>query len=121
VGETQVVDWGEALSSVNGDRVLLRDIVDAFVDEAPRILQMIRQAIDEQDSKLLRRAAHTLKSSTGYFGARRASEMALRLESLGRDDRLQMAASLSEELEREIVKLVQNLVDYREGRIEIGN
>ncbi len=34
----QVVDWSEALHSVNGDQRLLRDIVEAFLDESPRLL-----------------------------------------------------------------------------------
>lgn len=119
MGVPQVVDWREALSSVNGDRDLLHDIVDAFVDEAPRQLEMIRQAIDQDDSKLLQRAAHTLKSSTGYFGAARASETALRLEKMGRDKQIELASSTFGELEQEIVKLTQNLVDYIEGRTTI--
>ena len=54
----QIVDWNEALHSCNGDRRLLRDIVEAFLDESPRLLSTIRGAIEKQDAKTLQRAAH---------------------------------------------------------------
>jgi len=108
----QVVDWNEALHSVNGNQRLLRDIVEAFLDESPRLLAVIRGAIEQQDCTALQRAAHTLKGSTGYFGAARASEMALQLETMGKKAELTHAESALADMEQEMAKLRPVLVDY---------
>ncbi len=115
-----VVDWSEALHSVNGDRQLLRDIVEAFLDESPRLLTVIRSAIEQLDSKTLQRAAHTLKGSTRYFGASQVSEMALRLESMGARSQLADARDALIGVEREMARLTPVLVDYMRGRITLS-
>jgi HPt (histidine-containing phosphotransfer) domain-containing protein len=115
-----VVDWSEALHSVNGDRRLLRDIVEAFLDESPRLLTVIRTAIEQLDSKTLQRAAHTLKGSTRYFGASQVSEMALRLEAMGARSQLADARDALIAVEREMARLTPVLVDYMRGRITLS-
>ncbi len=114
----QIVDWAQALHSVNGDRRLLRDIVEAFLDEAPRLLAMIRESIEKQDSQTLQRAAHTLKGSTGYFGATRASEMALQLEAMGKKSELAHATNTLVDLDREMARLTPVLLDYMRGKVD---
>jgi two-component system, sensor histidine kinase and response regulator len=116
----QVVDWGEALHSVNGDQRLLRDIVEAFLDESPRLLTMIRGSIEQQDPKTLQRAAHTLKGSTRYFGATQVSEMALQLESMGARGQLVHARDALVDIEREMARLTPILVDYMRGRVTLN-
>jgi PAS domain S-box-containing protein len=112
----EIVDWGQALHSVNGDRRLLREIVEAFLDESPRLLASIRGAIEKRDAQRLQRAAHTLKGSTGYFGAARASEMALQLEAMGKRSELTHALDALTDMEQEMARLTPVLVDYmREG------
>jgi two-component system, sensor histidine kinase and response regulator len=113
----QVVDWGEALHSVNGDRQLLREIVEAFLDESPRLLATIRTAIEQSDGRTLQRAAHTLKGSTRYFGATQVSEMALQLETMGARGHLGHARDSLADVEREMARLTPLLVDYLRGRV----
>jgi HPt (histidine-containing phosphotransfer) domain-containing protein len=115
-GDGQIIDWSEALHSVNGDQRLLRDIVEAFLDESPRLLATIRSAIEQQDGKTLQRAAHTLKGSTRYFGAMRVSEMALQLESMGARATLTHARDTLVDVEREMARLTPLLVEYMRSR-----
>ncbi|MHB0960858.1 MAG: response regulator [Pirellulaceae bacterium] len=116
----QVIDWNEALHSVNGDAMLLRDIVEAFLDESPRLLAMMRGAIEQQDRKTLQRAAHSLKGSTGYFGATQVSEKALQLETMGLDGQLLHARDALLDVEREMARLTPILVDYMRGRVKLN-
>jgi two-component system, sensor histidine kinase and response regulator len=116
----QLVDWNEALHCVNGNRKLLRDIVEAFLDEAPRLLGTLRTAIERQDAKTLQRVAHTLKGSTRYFGAARVSELALRLETMGERGDCLAAHDHVGDLEGEMARLTPVLVDYLRGRLAVG-
>ena len=112
-----IIDWCEALHSVNGDRHLLREIVEAFLDEAPRLFTTIRSAIEQPDSRTLQRAAHTLKGSTRYFGANQVSELALQLETMGASSSLAQARETLADVEREMARLTPLLVDYMHGRV----
>ena len=120
-GNGQVVDWCEALHSVNGNRQLLREIVEAFLDESPRLLATIRGAIEKQDAKTLQRAAHTLKGATRYFGAAHASEMALQLETMGKKGELTHAQNALIDMEREMARLTPVLINYMRGVVETNS
>jgi HPt (histidine-containing phosphotransfer) domain-containing protein len=70
---------------MDGDEDLLKELIGLFLDECPRRMAEIREAITRRDATRLQLAAHTLKGSVGNFGAREATEAALRLEAVGRD------------------------------------
>ena len=54
--------------------MLLGEIVQAFLEETPRILDQIRSALQASDSNQLQRAAHTVKGSLRTLGAEAAAE-----------------------------------------------
>ncbi len=110
-----VFDRNAALARFGSDRELLQEIVALFLDEAPRLRSEIRASITRRDAKALERAAHTLKGAVGNFGARSASEAALRLEVMGRDGDFAKAAEACVELEKEIARLERALAALREG------
>ncbi len=72
------------LARVGGDRELLAEISRLFVDDAPRHLEQIRQAIDDGDRESLRRAAHGLKGAASNFDADGVVSAARTLEEIGR-------------------------------------
>jgi CheY-like chemotaxis protein/HPt (histidine-containing phosphotransfer) domain-containing protein len=93
-----VVDWAEALDRVGEDEELLRDVVDAFLQESPTLLAELRRAVDSGDTKLMRRAAHTLKTSFGHFGATEAAELSEEIETLATDGRTDGVRALCDRL-----------------------
>ena len=74
----------QVLARVGGDRQLLAEISRLFVDDAPRHLERIRQAIDARDGEALRRAAHGLKGAAANFDAEGVVAAARTLEEIGR-------------------------------------
>jgi HPt (histidine-containing phosphotransfer) domain-containing protein len=45
------------------------DLVDTFLEDAPRMLHTLRAALAASDADAFRRAAHSLKSNAQTFGA----------------------------------------------------
>ena len=45
------------------------EIIDCYLEETPRLLHTMHEAIAQTDAKLLRRSAHSLKSSSATLGA----------------------------------------------------
>jgi CheY-like chemotaxis protein/HPt (histidine-containing phosphotransfer) domain-containing protein len=72
------------LARVGGDRQLLAEISKLFVDDAPRHLEKIREAIEQRDGESLRRAAHGLKGAAANFEADGVVSAARTLEEIGR-------------------------------------
>ncbi|MFO0918023.1 MAG: response regulator [Planctomycetaceae bacterium] len=75
-----VIDLSAANAAVNGDRRLLQQIMEAFLEEGPTLLSRLRSAWQEQQWPEARRLAHTLKGSFQTFGAAAAGETAQSLE-----------------------------------------
>jgi HPt (histidine-containing phosphotransfer) domain-containing protein len=86
-----LIQWSTALQSVEDDRVLLRELVAAFLEESPGRMTDIREAIGQRDATALQRAAHALKGSMQAIGALRPAQLALDLETLGEAGQLSQA------------------------------
>jgi CheY-like chemotaxis protein len=110
--ELEVIDWTEALAAVKGDVGLLKQLIEAFLKECPQRLEESRKALAAGDTVTLRRAAHTLKSSSRYFGARETWQRAERLETLAKTGQLAEAAALLAELEQALDRLCTALVNF---------
>jgi two-component system, sensor histidine kinase and response regulator len=78
-----VFDLDNALSGVGGDQELLGRMARWFLNQCPKLLGEIHDAVLRGDAPALEHAAHTLKASVGSFGAQRAYEAAQQLEELG--------------------------------------
>jgi HPt (histidine-containing phosphotransfer) domain-containing protein len=94
---------------VDGDRALLKEIVELFLEDAPGQLADIRTALVRADGAALERAAHTLKGAVGNFGARAAAEAVLELELMGRARDFSRAQATLAELEKQIRLLLPAL------------
>ena len=117
----EVMDWSEALRSVQGDHDLLQGIVEAFLQECPHLVARIEKAIGQRDAVALRVAAHTIKGSAHYFGARETFERAFRLEKMAGDGKLQRAEETAAALHVELERLIPVLEDYlgsKNGELE---
>jgi two-component system, sensor histidine kinase and response regulator len=98
-------DYPALLAQVDGDKELLRDIVSLFIEDYPRVLSEIRDAVARTDSRTLERAAHRLRGAIGNFHAKPAVQAALRLEKMGRDGDLVHAVEALTALEADLAVL----------------
>ncbi|MBX3414331.1 MAG: response regulator [Pirellulales bacterium] len=113
-----VFDPQTALACVNGDAELLREIVGLFLDDAPRLIGELREAIDGADASSVRRVAHTIKNSVGYFGLKSTFERALELENMGRAAELAGADRAWQRLRSEVERLQPILAEFVNSQSE---
>src|SRR5947209_18520762 len=78
-----IFDRDVALSNVDGDAGLLKEIAALFVGEYPTALQMLRDAVARGDAELAEPTAHTLQVSVSNFEPRAARKAAREIEHLG--------------------------------------
>ena len=101
----EILDEALLVSRVDNDPQLLRDLVDLFLEECPRLVDEIRVALDRKDAKAVERGAHSLKGCTSNLAAQMASEAAFKLERLARAGDLVDAESVLKELECQLERL----------------
>lgn len=112
-----VFDQAAALMRVEGDTELLVEIIEVFLDDSPRLLSRIREALKREDLKSLEQAAHTLKGSVGNFCAPVAYAAALKLEKIGREGNAEKAQEAWIDLERAMEQLRPALQLLRDGAV----
>lgn len=113
---SEIVDRATVLARVGGDVEVLREVVGLFLDNCPKLLSEIREAVARGDDKALARAAHTLKGSVSNFAAKNAFEAALKLETMGMEADLTGAEDAYAFLEAEITRLKPALAAIAEKR-----
>ncbi len=106
------VDWPAALETVQGDRALLRTVIDAVLGECPAVLGELEQAVGARDAAVVCRAAHRLKGALRTFEAARATDLATRIEEAGRDGNFDGAPGLVANLKSEVSAVLHELAGF---------
>ena len=76
-----------------------------YLENAPQLIDNLRQAIADQDPAALHHNAHTLKGNSASLGARRLSAMSAELENIGRNGSVEGAPLLLADVEREFKRV----------------
>jgi HPt (histidine-containing phosphotransfer) domain-containing protein len=63
-----------------GEADLVVELIDLYLGDAPQWVEAMRTAAAENDATVLKRAAHTLKGSSGSLGIRQVAEVCGMLE-----------------------------------------
>ncbi len=91
--EQKALDNIRALQ-VAGAPDMLAKIIEIYLQECPKLLETLDEAVASGDADGVRKAAHSLKSSSANLGAINLSALCKELEMGGRDNRLDKAAEL---------------------------
>jgi len=91
---------------------LLRSIITLYLDSSTEQMREIRSGAEARDAETLRRAAHTLKSPSGYLGAMTLLEMCREMEALAKTGALDGVDDRLAALEKEYGRVRQFLTGY---------
>jgi HPt (histidine-containing phosphotransfer) domain-containing protein len=105
--ESVVVDWDMAktLERLDGDATLLREVIEIFLNQAPKHLSALRLAVEQGTAETVESVAHSLKGELGYLGQMEISKKAQEIEAMGRSHDIERAANLLPQFEAEITAL----------------
>jgi len=105
-----VLDRVDLLARIDGDRVLLVELVRLFVQERPDLLGSMEKALADGDAQALARAAHKAKGAFGNLSAPLAQQCAAELELLARHGELALATDVFLRLTQQVEKLQVELL-----------
>jgi len=72
----------------------INELIDAFLDDAPNMINQMEAALATRDVESFRRNAHSLKSNANTFGATELGALAKELESMGKENNLDIGNRL---------------------------
>jgi HPt (histidine-containing phosphotransfer) domain-containing protein len=93
---------------------LVVELIDLYQKEATRLFEEMRQGIETKDWSVLRRAAHSLRGSSGNLGVLRIAGICDRMEHSELSHTL--ATQLLHDLEEEFVQVGHILLAERQRR-----
>ena len=99
------------------DPDVLGEMVTMYLHSAPERLTAMREALTQGDAKTLERIAHSLKGSSGIFGAHRMIELCERVERQGHTGAVDGADRLVEQLSVEFERVRLELELIRDGQL----
>jgi histidine phosphotransfer protein HptB len=72
----------------------INELIDAFLDDTPNMIQNMHTALDANDVESFRRNAHSLKSNANTFGALELGILAKELEVMAKENNLNVGNRL---------------------------
>lgn len=91
------------------DPTLLDELIDLFLTGTPQLIDQMRRSNEDEDTATLRRAAHTLKGSSGQMGALRIQDICATIETLAGTGSLVGVEPLLSELSLAFTRAVADL------------
>jgi HPt (histidine-containing phosphotransfer) domain-containing protein len=101
----------EELKQISGAE-FITELIDAFLDDAPRMIESMREALAAKDVESFRRNAHSLKSNANTFGATGLGALAKELEFMAKENNLDIGNRL-EVLHEALTKVAEELKGMR--------
>jgi HPt (histidine-containing phosphotransfer) domain-containing protein len=83
----------EELKQISGAD-FINELIDAFLDDAPKMIVAMRTALGTKDVESFRRNAHSMKSNANTFGATELAALAKELELMGKESNLDIGNRL---------------------------
>jgi len=111
-------NMAKTLEQLGGDETLLQEVVEIFLDEAPKHLAALRLAVIQGIAETVETTAQILKGELGYMGLPGMSQKARELEEMGRSNNLEGAASLLSQFEGDISGLLSSIRSAKSVALE---
>jgi len=90
----------------------INELIDAFLEDAPNMIQNMYTALEKKDVESFRRNAHSLKSNANTFGATELAALAKELEFMAKENNLEVGSKL-ETLKEAYGKVAEELKGMR--------
>ena len=85
----------QLLETVGGDAIFLAELITSYLADSPPLLEEMERSAARGDAVSLRRAAHTLKSTSASLGAVRLSAICRGIEAAANNGEL-LAANVAD-------------------------
>ena len=108
---SKVFDYEKAMKVTAHDSELTQESITLFRQQSPQPLHDIGEAVADGDADRIFRAAHAIKGSLANLGGTVAACTAAKLETMGRENNITLAAKTLRQLKREVAEFEEVTAD----------
>jgi DNA-binding response OmpR family regulator len=91
------------------DETMVQEIIDTFLDDMPRQLQRLKEAIEKETLQEVQARAHAIKGAAGNVRGLAMSAIALEIEQAAKDRKMTVIPGLMTELEHQFALLEKQM------------
>ena len=102
-------------AQLDGEPDLIVELIDLYLEEASKLLAVMREAVAKKDELPIKQAAHSLRGSSGNLGILQMTLMCREVEQMKSDDIFPIEV-LVNKMELELVQVRQILLEERQRR-----
>ncbi len=113
--QTEKLDRASLLERVEGDQELLTEMIHLFLEDAPRQLAAMQDALQGGEASVLERAAHSLKGAASNLSAHVTVAAALELEKSARNGDMESSKLCLAKLQAAVQQLLPALAALCQG------
>jgi len=114
-GTSGLIDRASLLERVEGDQELLTEMIQIFKEEAPALMNTMRNALQSGDWVVLERSAHSLKGAVSNLSSKAVASAALKLEQDAKNNDMEGAKRSLAEVEQVMKLLLPALAELCQG------
>jgi two-component system, sensor histidine kinase and response regulator len=107
VSNAAPIDFDKAVFEFEGDEPFFLDVLKQFLTNVKKQVEMLRQAIVEGNAEVVRKEAHSIKGGAADLTASKLSDLAFKMEKMGKANALENGMSALGELEEEVHQLIR--------------
>ena len=102
---------------VDGDPDLIAELIDLYLEDAPRRVASMRESLSRIDLPSVKRGAHGLRGSSGSLGVLQIALICSEIEAAEGTESFSTLAALLSCLERELERVVPIFLAERQRRL----
>ncbi len=105
VKEDLPLDFAKALKEFEGDREILMEVLNGFVENVTNQIGILGEAIAREDSERVGMEAHSIKGGAANLRADPLSNIAFQLETMAKSGKMKSGIKILERLDKELGSL----------------
>lgn len=109
VCDKSIFDPDDLMERMMGDSALARSIAEIFLSDIPARINMLKDRLNENDSRRAELQAHSINGAAANMAANKLQEIATRIEKASKAGNLKVAITLITELENQFSVLEKEI------------
>ena len=110
----QIIDLEDVLNRIQGDKELLIELIEIFIEDCPSKIDSIVELLKSSDALALSEVAHGLKGAASNISAEKLREIFLKMEETAKNENLEPVGGLHKEACLEFDKLKSYFPELKE-------
>ncbi len=106
------IGWDEVLRNMGGNEFLLKEVIQEFLGDTPRLLAKAEQAAECGDTETLKRQAHSLRGSFLFLNLDRVSNVIGQVEILAAAGQLAQSQAALREFKSDFNQVFRSLKQF---------